>query len=429
MSQVSTDNVTTSHEAYWDRYGIPRITLAEALKQIDISIARKQTRGVWCLISEAGEGKSQGIHQLARKHGLRVVDIRTSQFSMIGAGVPQRADDSGHFRIAIPADYPKKGERAILVFDEINQGQQHAIALFFKFLEDRGIYDYVLPEDCIIVALMNPSTAGYNVTKIETNAAFNRRLMKAYVYNTFADWKKHAMTSDFHYTDGLKKPCHPMVVKLLTATPSMLYTSKDRDVNKQYCCPATWQTVSLSLYNLEEEKIELSGPQAEARVAASINTVNARLLCEFIKNNEILISPQEVLEKYTAKSKLRERVLSLQKEGGGEYTRLVEETAHYLFREQPTPETIAGQLVLFWRDAPIEQGQRFYQSLDAACAAMGGTSVKENKEYMHRLTIALCAFPQWKEINDRLNSAHDDVERKIMGKGAAKDPMPEESAA
>lgn len=422
MSNAAQTAVPTQGEAYWDRYGIPRITLAEALKQIDISIEHKQTRGVWCLISEAGEGKSQGLHQLARKHACRVVDIRTSQFSMIGAGVPQRADETGHFKIAIPNDYPKPGEKCILIFDEINQGQQHAIALFFKFLEDRGIYDYTLPDDCVIVALMNPSTAGYNVTKIETNSAFNRRLMKAYVYNTFTDWKKHAQTDDFHYTDGLRKPCHPMVVRLLTATPAMLYTAKDRDGNKQFACPATWQTVSLSLYNLEKAKVDLHSESAEARIAASINTVNARILVEFIKNNEIIISPEEVLYKYKAKSKLRERTQDLQKEAGGEYTRLVQEVAQYIFRERPDAEQIAPQLVQFWHDMPVEQAQPFYQMLDAACQAHGGIGDPKNLQFMQALTVACRAYPQWKEINDRINRIHDEVEKKIHGR-TGKDPL------
>lgn len=422
MSNAAQEKVVQG-EAYWDRYGIPYMTLAEALWQIDLSLEQKQTRGVWCLISEAGEGKSQGIHQLARKHGRRVVDIRTSQFSMIGAGVPQRADETGHFKIAIPNDYPKPGEKCVLVFDEINQGQQHAIALFFKFLEDRGIYDYTLPDDCVIVALMNPSTAGYNVTKIETNSAFNRRLMKAYVYNTFSDWKKHAQTEDFHFTDGLKKPCHPMVVRLLTASPSMLYTAKDRDGNKQFACPATWQTVSLSLYNLESAKVELSSEKAENRIAASINTVNAKTLVEFIKNNEILIGPEEILFKYKAKSKLRERVLALQKEAGGTYTQLVQDVAQYIFRERPEAEIIAPQLVQFWHDMPVEQAQPFYQMLDAACQAHGGISEPKNLKYMQDLTVANRQYPQWKEINDRINRIHDEIEKKVHGRGASSDPM------
>ena len=180
---------TVASETYWDKYSIPRISLAEALWQIEFSLETKQTRGVWCLIAEAGEGKSQGVHGIARKHGYRVVDVRTAQLTHIGAGVPQRADEDNHFKIAVPDDFPRTGEKCIMFFDEFNQGQPHAIALVFKMLEDRGLYGYKLPDDCLVIIAMNPATAGYNVTKIEGNHAINRRIKKAYVYNEYASWK------------------------------------------------------------------------------------------------------------------------------------------------------------------------------------------------------------------------------------------------
>jgi hypothetical protein len=410
-------------ESYFERYGLPNVTIAEALWQIELSIVQNQTRGVWCLVSEAGEGKSQGIHQLARKHNRRVVDIRTSQFSMIGAGVPQRADASGHFKIAIPDDFPREGEKCILLFDEINQGQPHALALFFKLIEDRCLYSYRLPDDCIVIALMNPSTGSYAVTKIESNAAFNRRLQKLYVHSTFTDWKKHAQTEDFHYTDGMKKPCHPMVVRLLTASPSMLYTAKDRERSLQFACPATWQTVSLSLYNLAAAGEDLTSERTETRIAASINTVNAKMLVEFIRNNEILIGPEEILFKYKPKSKLRDRVIELQKEAGGDYIRLVQDVAQYLFRERPEPDIVAPQLVQFWADLPMEQSQPMYQMLDVACSAHGGLQDPKNMNYMKALTIACNQHPLWREINEKINRVHDTTEKKLKGETKGKDPM------
>ena len=414
-----------THESYWDHYGIPRVTLTEALWQIDLSIEHNQTRGVWCLISEAGEGKSQGIHQLARKHNRRVVDIRTAQFSLMGAGVPQRADETGHFKIAIPADYPRPGENCILIFDEINQGQPHAIALFFKLLEDRGIYDYTLPNDCVVVALMNPSTAGYNVTKIETNPAFNRRLMKAYVYNTFSDWKKHAQTTDFHFTDGLQRACHSRIVQLLTASPTMLYTAKDRDGNKQFACPATWQTVSLSLYNLESTGVDLTSERAEARIAASINIVNAKMLCDFIRNNEVILSPEIVLYDYATSDKVSNRVQRLKQESGGDYTGLIQEVAQYLFREKPDPKKVAASLVLFWYDMPVEHAQAFYQTLDTACREHGGPHDTKNIAFMQTLSLENQKHPKWQKLNERINTIHDAQESLInpKRKKGAKDPM------
>ena len=422
MSNVA-QGAVASAEAYWDKYGIPRMPISQAMWQIELSLKQQQTRGVWCLISEAGEGKSQGIHQLAKKYNRRVVDIRTSQFSLMGAGVPQRADETGHFKIAVPEFLPRKGEGAILLFDEINQGQPHALAMFFQLLEDRRMFDYELPDDCLIISLMNPSTAGYSVTKLETNAAFNRRLMKAYVYNTFGDWKKHASTKEFHYTDGLEKPCHPMIIKLLTATPSMLYTAKDRDGNKQYACPATWQTVSLSLYNLEAVKEPLTSDRAQDRIAASINAVNARTLVEFIRNNEILVGPKEVLEHYKKNSKIRKRVLEMLEEAGGDDSRLSEDVADYLFRERPEPEEVAGQLVLYWLDMPIEKRQAYYQVIRAASDANGGSTSTQNTSYMQALTRACAKHPEWMEINSSINTVFDAEDRAMNNKKKVKDPM------
>jgi hypothetical protein len=414
---------TTAAETYWDKYSIPRVSLTEALWQIELSLTANQTRGVFCLISEAGEGKSQGVHGIARKHGRRVVDVRTAQLTHIGAGVPQRADEQGHFKIAVPDDFPRPGEKAIMFFDEFNQGQPHAIALVFKMLEDRGMYGYKLPDDCLVVIGMNPGNQAYSVTKIEGNPAINRRVKKLYVYNEYNSWKKHAMTDDFHHSDGLKKPCHPWVIKFLNTTPQMLYTVKDRDGNKQFACPATWQTASLDLYNLEEVKCSPSDDKFLNRLASSINTVNAAQLVEFIKNNEVRIAPDEILLKYKKTSKLRERVLQLRSEPGGDYPRLVETLALFIFGDKPDPDKVSDQLALFWHDMPEELGQAFYQQLGAAAKDGTGGTTKENVTYMTKMTVALQTSPLWDEINTRINSAHDSFERGLKGQAASRDPM------
>jgi len=420
---MSDPQTITTQETYWDKYGIPRVSLTEALWQFELSLTSNQTRGVFCFISEAGEGKSQGIHGIARKHNRRVCDVRTAQLTHIGAGVPQRADEEGHFKIAVPDDFPRAGEKAIMLFDEFNQGQPHAIALVFKMLEDRGMYGYKLPDDCLVVIGMNPGNSAYNVTKIEGNPAINRRVKKLYVYNDYSSWKKHALTNDFHYSDGLEKPCHPWVIKFLNTTPQMLYTVKDRDGNKQFACPATWQTVSLDLYHLEAAKVSLSDDRVLNRLAASINTVNATQLTDYIKNNEIRIAPDEILAKYKKSSKLRERILQIQKEPGGDFPRLVETLALYIFGDKPDPEKMSDQLALFWHDMPEELGQAFYQQLGNAAKDGTGGTTKENINYMTALTRALQTSDLWDEINDRINNAHDTFERGIKGTSASKDPI------
>lgn len=416
---------TSAGETYWDKHGIPRLTLSETLWQIEVSVKAKQNRGVWCLIAEAGEGKSQGINALLRRLGYRVCDIRTAQLTHVGAGVPTRPEN-GFFEYALPADMPRPGEKAALVFDEYNQGLPHAMALAFKLLEDRAIYGYTIPEDCPIILIMNPSTAGYQVSKIEGNPALNRRVKKIYVYTTFAEWKAHAQTEAFHFSDGLEKPCHPAVVRFLTSSPELLYTAKDRDSQKQFCCPATWQTVSLDLYNMEAVKEPLTSARTENRIAATINTINAQALIEWMRNNELIVSPIDILTKYTRNSALRTRVLEMQHEPGGGFPRLVEAVATYLFADKPEPALVAPRLLLFWSDMPSEQAQAFYQQLAAASSAGGAESTKENHAYMMSLTLTLQADPAWNALNERLESELQSVTRDLARTGTDSgmpDPM------
>jgi hypothetical protein len=425
VSNIDTKGITTS-EVYWDKYGVPKMTLGEALYNLDITLRHNQTRGAVCLISEAGEGKSQGVRAIARKHGRRVVDVRTAQFNMMGAGIPQRAnEETKMFDIAVPSYMPKAGEKAIVLFDEINQGQPHAIAMFFQLLEDRCIYDYKLPDDCIIVGLMNPGVGAYAVSRIEANPAINRRLMKAYVYSTFNEWRSHAEKPDFHYGDFEGgKPCHPWVLRYLIAEPKMLSTPDVRDQGKQFCCPATWQTVSLSLYNMEAEKIEFTGDKSdivERRIAMTINPVNAKALMNFIRDNAVKISPVEIMTGYKPKSKLRERVMQLQKEPGGDYNNLIENVANTIFYEKLPPAEIAANLALFWWDMPHELGMGFYTALYTAAKAGDET---QNTEYMKTLTAAWMAEEKYNEMNERLNKAHNQFKEQLDKTKKDFDPKP-----
>lgn len=404
-------------ESYWEKHGIPRVTLKEAIWQLDASIRTVQTRGVWCLISESGEGKTQSIHAVFRKHGYRVCDIRTASLTHIGAGIPEPPEE-GFFNLAVPSDMPRPGEKAVIFFDEYNQGLPHAIALMFKLLEDRSIYGYKLPDDCLVVLAMNPATARYAVSKIEGNAALNRRVKKLFVYSTFADWKEHAVTEEFHFSDGLAKPCHPAVIRYLTAAPGMLSTKKDRDGGKQYCCPATWQTVSLDLYNMEVLGEPIESERTEARVAATINPVNAAAFLEWIRNNEILISPRTVLSSYTKNSELRQKVLSLREASGGALPQLVEAVATYLMSERLKPALFAPRLALFWNDLPLELSQTFYGHLKAA-AQEGSGAV----EYLKAVNDALLTEPLWQELNEKLDRGFKAAASQLDPKSGSFDPF------
>lgn len=396
---------TVITETYWQKRGIPRVSTGHAVEQLKLTLTSGQVRGVTCWVGEAGDGKTQAVHALAKKLGYRVLDIRTAQFTMMSAGIPStNGVERGFFQIAVPHDFPKKNEKVILLFDEYNQGSSHAIAMFFQLLEDRKLYDYELPRECHIVALMNPSTTNYStVNKIEGNAALNRRMTVYFVYMSFPDWMAYAQSEEFHWTDGIQKPCHPSIVKFLRTSPSFLYTSKERDRGQQFACPATWQTVSLSLYNCEAAGHALTSSFVENRVAASIGELNAAALCSYIRDENTRVNPLDILNYYTEKSEIRGRVLSLVEKNKPALLDLCDALAMTLYEQKLPPKNVASKLARFWNDVPPEVAQTFFTQLHAASKSVG--EVQKNTTYMRDLTLLLSADPNYVELVKRTSSA------------------------
>lgn len=408
---MNPNNNAAPVQTYWDRHDFPRVPLSEGIYYLEQSIRHKRKRGVILMVGEAGVGKSQAVRALARKYDYKVADIRMAQFGQLSAGVPQRAEGD-HFKIAVPDNMPKPGEKTILLFEEPNQGPNAAIAMFFQLLEDRELYNYKLPEDTVIVALMNPATADYAVTRIENNAALNRRLKKFFVYSTFSDWLAHAKTNEFHHSDGLSKPCHPVIQRFLTATPSALYDEKARTLGKQYPAPATWQTASLDLYMLELDEVPLISDRAKHLLASTIGNTMADTLVSYIAKNETLLSAVEILTNYSPRSKIRSVVLEELKNGGGEMARLQEEVPTYLIAEKPPVHEIADNFARFVADlaksAPA-RAEALYTHLRVVALEEAGGMVDQNREYMKELNVHLRNNQDYRSTHELFSQLHAEM--------------------
>lgn len=388
-------------QSYSDKHGIPKIPLTEALAHLEQALRHKRKRGVFCFVGDAGVGKTQGVHQVARKLGYEVVDFRTAQFSLLSAGVPQRATGD-FFDIAVPSSMPRPGEKKILLFDEINQGTPQAVAMFFQLLEDRRLYNYQLPDDTVIVALMNPATSEYSVSRIESNSALNRRLKKFYVYSTYSDWQKYASTPDFHFSDGMAKPCHPSVLNFLARTPSSLYIEEERALGRQYPCPATWQTVSLDLYLQDQDEIPLKHDRTRNLVAATIGNSTADTFHGFLVKNETLLNASEVITGYKPRSKIRKAVLDELSKGGGEVARLQSEVPELLIAKKPPVAEVGPSFALFLADlaesAPARP-EALYEHLQHLVYGETLGPTEEKLTYLRALTTAMAKDENFLKVN------------------------------
>lgn len=394
---MAKNNEVTQVE-YADLYNIPRMTIGEIKDEIKFSFENRLFRGVYCIVGEAGLGKSQAAHQAARELNARVCDIRTAQFGLLGAGVPSVKDtDENHFRIKVPDVFPHAGERSIVLFDEINQGLQHAMAMFFSVIEDRRIYDYQLPDDCLVVALMNPSTGSYAVQQIENNAALRRRLKFVYAIHSDSEWLNHARTREFHYSDrkspaihtpevrelyakgkaeeahalnqGL--PCHEFVRSFIGTAPSMLYDSQNKMNNRPFACPASWQTISLECYAMENAGISLGSSRALSRFGATLNMTTAAQFQSFIEDNQVILSPEEFL---TSTKEFMKKFNEV--EDAGKQPRLIEfvyNLLNYLFDREYDVDKAYPAIFTFFDSCPAEYTSLFTDNIKA-------TATRYNKE-------------------------------------------------
>lgn len=243
-----------------------------------------------------------------------------------------------------------------MLFEEINQGLPHAISMFFSLVEDRRMFNYVLPDECIVVALMNPATAMYAVTQIENNAALRRRLKWVYAIESFKGWVQHAETAEFHRSDeqclGKALPCHPGILDFIRNHGSLLYDKRAQQAGKQYICPATIQTISLDAYLLDREKLSLTAPFARTRFASSIGETVTTQLLEFLKDHSIKIRPADLFANYKKVRKaVQQHVTSKEHDKIGD---LSLDALTYMFGVQPPVKKTAKNLLGYLKDLPNE---------------------------------------------------------------------------
>jgi len=432
------DNKSTDM-SYAELYNIPQMTIGQIKDELELSFKQRLFRGVYCIVGEAGLGKSQAVHQAARSLGARVCDIRTAQFGLLGTGVPSVKDtDENFFTIKVPKIFPQAGEKSIVLFDEINQGLQHAIAMFFSVIEDRQIYDYKLPDDCLVVACMNPSTASYSVNQIENNAALRRRLKFVYAIHSPEEWLSHARTREFHYSDrkspvvqtkqvqelyktnlekaeqlNLGMACHDHVRAFISTARTMLYDEKTKNANKPFACPASWQTISLECYAMEAAGINLTGSRAENRFGATLNMTTATQFCSFIEDNQIILSPIEFLtntDNFMKKFALVEE--------SGKQPRLIEfiyNFLNYIFETEYDTEKVYTAISRLFDDTAAE-----YTSL--LTDNIAPTAKSFNKEaYRVKVLNSLVDADKdpdrpnkFRQYMNHIGKAHDDVQKALQ---------------
>lgn len=393
-------------------HDIPQVTISEVKAQIRISVENKQKRGCVTLVGESGTGKTQCIAQLGEELGCRVIYIYTAHYGLVGTGIPQRAIGD-YFRMAVPDVFPKPGEKAIIVFDEINRGDKPAINMFFTMLEAGRMFDYVLPEECLVVATMNPATAQYAVTAaLEKEAAFRRRIKFFYIVPDLKGFLSHAESPQFHQyttcTVSKGRPCHPGILSYFKAKPSHIHDIKAMESNKQYCCPAVIETISEDAYGLEARQLPIYGEFALQRFASSMGLTVAQELTQHLRDSTLTIGAEDILKDFKRVKQgvikmindpvLREALIDLNRN-----------VVHLMFATTPDVTKTAENFLKFIEVQPENLAQTLFQQMQPVA--------EENKAkpYLHSLMRELMNYEEWADLQLRIDKNYRTMTDKVKG--------------
>ena len=124
---------------------------------LELNSAEQGSHTPTMLWGAPGIGKSQLISQVAKQHGVPLIDIRLSQMEPSDLrGIPFRKGERVEW--AVPQMLPnakEHGEKGILFLDEITTAPPSVSAAAYQLILDRKLGDYRVPEGWCIFAAGN----------------------------------------------------------------------------------------------------------------------------------------------------------------------------------------------------------------------------------------------------------------------------------
>jgi len=458
-------------ESFYSKLGIPLASVKGAKNAIE---ANRYTGNAVCLVGDAGIGKSQLVRQIAAdrtptkpfhwdgqdwKESLPIKTLYLAHFQAEDMGVPypsrakrnellqecqlflnlathakERGDqpqyakyvsyvndlssriigmgsplEDGTFEFLVERSLKDMPQEGILFLDEWNRAEKSTIKAFFTLLEDRRVHGVQLVPDGIqIVAAMNPSNAAYSVNEAEKDHAFRRRLIFVALTVNVGAWLNYA-----------ENKFHPLVVDFVKAMPDALYDMRLRDAGKAFPCPATWEKVSLLLQRNEELNMDLNSEGVYLSVCGIIGESQGSEFVQYVKNNDIVIAPMDLLKNYNEKSKLRAKVKRLVKEARFDVIKkLCSGVGILLFAHKIDPDSIRMQLGLFMGDLPSEMALAMIEEDFGRAAA----DTEGGDAYLTQLSKTMVSQPAYQGLFKTIGSALKKMDAAAKGR-TPKDPL------
>ena len=240
------------------------------------------------LFGSPGIGKSHIVHQIAKEHGLKVIDVRLAQCDPTDiCGFPTITGEKASYKpmdtFPIEGDAIPKGYNGWLLFlDELNSAAPSVQSASYKIILDRMVGNHNLHKNVAIVAAGNLETDNAIVQPMST--ALQSRMSHLELVVDAKEWVEWASSHGIDYR----------ITSYINFKPDALYTFSPDHTDKTYASPRTWEFANRVL-----QVADSSSPECLPMLAATISEGVAREFLGFCKIHLDLPKLSEIIQSPT----------------------------------------------------------------------------------------------------------------------------------
>jgi hypothetical protein len=181
-----------------DPFNLPPVSIAAAKAALAAQFAhpvlRERATMLW---GTRGVGKSSIVHQVARQHGVPLVDLRLTTLEPVDLRGAIFADDRQQRTVWFPPEFLPGADQpaGILFLDELTAADPRLQISAYSLILDRRVGHYVLPSGWMVVAAGNASFHG--AVSHDMGTALADRLFHFHVQADIQAFLDHALERGF----------------------------------------------------------------------------------------------------------------------------------------------------------------------------------------------------------------------------------------
>ena len=233
------------------------------------------------LVGIPGIGKTAIIEQVAKEHGKKAYNVRTSLIEgpdLTGIYDPKTGD-------YVAPVLPKADEPAIINIDEPNRGMLPSIQAAFRIIEGRGTQGFKYnPKIHTIVSCVNPESEADVVEML--GEAFISRVHVVHVKADMQEWIIYAMENGIN---------EKIIQFLLTYEKYFCKSNTIENVRefKQVPNPRNWERASIVLNLFQSANIDINVAEI---IEGSVGPEAAVAFADFLRDPEPPVTAKQVLD-------------------------------------------------------------------------------------------------------------------------------------